>query len=171
MSLTPQDYQKIVKEKRLTKYLSIGIMDDGRIMTIINGKPFIQCRRALFTAPSQETEERLRARMGKYKNMDEFLASRSEVERDEDLSSSIMRMNAEQHIGFLVTRIKVMVETRMSNTIGYRKRKRKGISRLSLFKDGLDLHIACITSRSIARMVKFREKKIVAWEMRREKCR
>ena len=63
-------------------------------MTMIGGKPFVQCRRAIIELPAKTTDsakDKLAERMSEYRNMDEVLAGRSAHERfgDTDTDPSL----------------------------------------------------------------------------------
>lgn len=72
--------QKPVIEEKITEHLSVGLFPDGKIMTMIDGVPFVQCRKAIIVQQGPEAGENLAQRLSNYKNFDEFLANRSKSE-------------------------------------------------------------------------------------------
>ena len=81
-----QTIEKPVKAVEITKDLSVGLFADGTIMTMIHGKPFVQCRKLILAA---RNEGEIAERLGEFENMDDFIASRTSRERDLDFSIEI----------------------------------------------------------------------------------
>ena len=72
---------RVIKEIKLSDNLSVGLFYDGRVMTMIRGKPFVQCRGAVVQG---RNEDAIAERMGNFHDTDEFLANRTPEEKKLD---------------------------------------------------------------------------------------